>query len=62
MLTKVNSGRVSESCNHVITQLRKIIENLRKLWNNERETGKTGNNLMYLSQFNNVFLASNLFM
>ena len=34
-------GRVSKSCNHAITWLRKIFKNLRKFSANERETGKT---------------------
>ena len=32
------------------------IENLSKCWTNERKTGKTDNNVMYLSQFDKVFL------
>ena len=47
-------------CNHAITQLRKIFENLREFWANERETGKTANNFMYLSQFDKVFLVSHV--
>ena len=50
------STRVSKSCNHAITRLRKIFENLRKFWTNERETGKT--KIMYLSQFDKVFQLS----
>ena len=47
--------RESKSCNHAIAQLHKIFENLRKFWTNERKTGKTGTNFMYLSQFDKVF-------
>ena len=53
--------RVSESCNHAITRLRKILENLRKFWNNERKKGKNVTNNMYLSQVDNVFLVSFVF-
>ena len=47
--------RVSSICNHEIARLRKIFENLRKLWTNECKRGKTGTNFMYLSQFDKVF-------
>ena len=47
--------RVSKSCNHAITQLRKMSENLRKSLAKERKTGKTGINFMFLSQFDKVF-------
>ena len=46
--------RVYKSCNHAITQLPKIFENLRKIfenlckfWTNERKTGRTGTNFMF---------------
>ena len=48
--------RVSKSCNHAITRLCKIFENLPKFWTNEAETGKTGNHFMLLTQLNRVFL------
>ena len=54
--------RVSKSCNHAITRLPKIFENLRNFLTNERETGKNGTNFMYLSQFDKVFLVSCVFM
>ena len=44
-------SRVSKSCNHAITQMRKIFENKRKCWTNERKTGKTGINFMSWSAF-----------
>ena len=53
--------RVSKSCNHAITRLRKIFENLRKFWTNERETKKNGTNFIYLSQFDQAFLVSHVF-
>ena len=37
-----NPPRVSKSCNHAITQLRKIFKSVRKLWTNERKPGKSG--------------------
>ena len=43
--------RVSKNCNHSITQLRKIIQNLCKILINELKTGYTSNNFMYLSKF-----------
>ena len=46
---------VSKSCNHAISQLRTIFENLRKLLANERKTGKNGFTLMYMLEFNKVF-------
>ena len=53
---------VSKTCNHAITQLCKIFKDMLKFWSNERETGKTGTNFMYLSNFVIVFLVSHDFM
>ena len=47
--------RVSKSCNHAITLLCKILENLHKFRAYECLPGKTGTNILYLPQFNNVF-------
>ena len=47
----IHMGRVSKSCNHAITQLHKILNNLRKFWNNECKTRKTNTNFIHLSQF-----------
>ena len=49
-------GRVSKSCNHAITRLRNIFENLCKFWTKENKTGKTATNFMYLSHFDKLFL------
>ena len=49
-------GRVSKSCNHVITQFCTMSENLRKIWANEHKIGKTGINFMFLSQFYHFFM------
>ena len=54
-------SRVSKSCNHAITQMRKIFENKRKCWTNERKTGKTGINFMSWSAFYKVFLVLHVF-
>ena len=51
--------RVSKRCNHTITQLRKIFENLHKFWTQESETGKTlALIFIYLAQLDKVFLVS----
>ena len=59
---RVESTRVSKSCNHAITWLRKIFENLRKFWNNARKTRKNSTNFIYLSKFDEAFLVSQVFM
>ena len=53
--------KVSKSCNLAITLLRKIFENLCKILTIERETGITGPNFIYLSQFHQVFLNLHIF-
>ena len=55
-------SRVSKSCNQSITRLRKIFENLLKFWTNERKTGNSGTNFMYLAQVDKVFQVSHVFM
>ena len=57
-ITKCNI-RVSKSCNHAITRLCKIYENLRKCLTNKRETVKNCTNFMYLSHF---FLLFHIFL
>ena len=37
---QMNTGRVSKSCNHAVTRLRKIFERLHKFWTNKRKTGE----------------------
>ena len=54
--------RVSKSCNHAITRLHNIFENLLKFWTKERKTGITGTNFMYLSQFDNLFFSFTCFL
>ena len=54
--------RFSKSCNHAITQLGKLFENLRKFWTDERETRTTGTNFMYMSQVEKGFLVSHVLM
>ena len=41
--------RVSKSCNHAITQLCKILEDLCKVWTNEHKTVKTGPTLLVVT-------------
>ena len=54
-------SRVSKSCNHTITRLRKIFEKLRKIWTYGCQTGKTVTNFIYLSKFDKAFLVSHIF-
>ena len=49
--------RVSKSCNHAITRLRKIFKILRTFLNKEHTTEKTGTNILYLLQFDKVFFS-----
>ena len=59
----INEGhRVSKSCNHVITRLRKIFENVLKIWTSERETGKSGPNFMYSSKIFKTCFVSYIYM
>ena len=48
-------GRVKpcQSCQHAITRLRKIFENMRKFWTNEPQPGINGTNVVYLPQYYN---------
>ena len=48
--------RVSKSFNHAITQLRKIFDNMRKIWT----SGQTCTNVMYFSHFDHIFLVSHV--
>ena len=48
-----------QSCDHTIA---KNIWESAQIWTNERKTRKTGTNFIYLSQFDQAFLVSHVFM